>query len=445
MSAPGKSKTKGRIAGLVFFLVIILFVGFSILTFNKVFRDVKHITVMTTDLGNALAGDADVKVRGIIIGEVRGFEPRDGQVAIDLAINSDKMEMIPANATVRLMPKTLFGERYVEVVLPESPEGPIAEGGVLLQDTSGNTIDAAKMYDTFHELLTAVPPQDLAVTLGALNQAFSGRGEKLGNMIERFTTMVTEYNRELPNLEEVLQDFSTFADTYSEAAPNLVAALDDLRTTNQTIIDERPAIDQMLESVRIAAGDTAAFLGVNGERIVNIAADSRETLTLVARYSPAFGCTFRYFADQLPRIEQAISKDRATPGLNVTAEIVNPRGGYLPNQDEPRMFDTRGPICYQPVPPSQGNFPQYPGGSINDGSYQPPSRNPGPRTLEPLPDPLASATPVARTLDISGTEAERDALAVIYGEAAGVPADEVPGWIATVGAPALRGAEVSVK
>jgi phospholipid/cholesterol/gamma-HCH transport system substrate-binding protein len=439
MSAPGKSKTKGRIAGLVFFLVIAMFIAFSILTFNKVFRDVGRITVITTDLGNALASDADVKVRGIIIGEVRGFTPQDGQVAIDLAIDADQMKLIPANATVRLMPKTLFGERYVEVVIPEDAAPPIEPGGVLLQDTSGNTIDAAKMYDTFHDLLTAVPPQDLAVTLGALNQAFSGRGEKLGNMIDRFTEMVTGYNRELPNLEQTLQDFATFADTYSEAGPLLLQALDDFHTTNRTIIDDRPAIDGMLESVRIASSDARSFLNVNGDRLVSITADSRETLEVFARYSPAYVCGLQHFGRHKVEAERAISAVGDTPGIRGNVTIVNPRGAYLPNQDEPRMFDTRGPYCYQPSP---DRFPQYPGGSANDGSYQIPSRNPGPSTLDYLPDPLGAP---GRLYDPSGTEAERSAVSVIYGAATGRTPNDIPGWVTGIGAPALRGAEVQVR
>jgi phospholipid/cholesterol/gamma-HCH transport system substrate-binding protein len=445
MSAPGSGKVKGRIAGLIFFLVIALFITMSILIFNKVFRDVKYITAYTDDLGNALASDADVKVRDIIIGQVRDYAPEDGRVALKLAINSSEFGMIPANATVRLMPKTLFGERYVEVVLPEDPEGPIQPGGILLQDPAGNTVDAAKMYDTFYSLLEAVPPQDLAITLGALNQAFSGRGDKLGAMIERFTTMVTEYNRELPNLERTVQDFATFADTYSDAAPALVSALEDFRTTNRTIIEDRSVIDVMLESIRVAAGETAGFLNINGERLVGISADLRETSEMLARYSPSFPCTFRDFARHLELVKIVISKDRPTPGLNLTAEIANPRGRYLPNQDEPRMFDTRGPICYTDVVRPLVPFPQYPGGSPNDGAYAVPSRNPGPRDIPQLPDPLASTVPVAPTVDLSGTQMERDTVAAIYAQANGVEPEHIPGWVTSVGAPAFRGAEVSVE
>lgn len=442
-------KAKLRIYGLAFIALIVAFVLFTTLTFAKVFKPVTHAVVNVETLGNLLQREADVRISGVIVGEVRGTRATpDGRAEIDIAIDRDKVEYIPANVTAQILPKTLFGERYVELLMPEDPGPPIAAGTVIPEDDAGSAIDASRMYDVFYDLLTAVPPQDLAVTLGSLNQAFSGRGEKIGRMVETFQEMAEGINTELPNLESNIQDFATFADTYSDALPDLIDALDTLRTTNTTIIERRSSIDLMLETLTLAAGDLRSFLDVNGDRIINIAADSRETLELLARYSPAYGCAIGYFADVEPRIDRAFgvgAEDRAR-GLSVTIQLANPRGKYLPNQDEPRMFDTRGPICYQPVPRSEGKFGQYPGGAINDGAYAPPSRNPGPQNLQELPDPLASVMPVGASgtaADIAGSPAERDALAVVYGQASGLDPEDVPGWTTMIGAPVLRGAEVS--
>ncbi|MBB3037681.1 MCE family protein [Hoyosella altamirensis] len=446
MSAPGKARV--RIYGLTFIVLIIAFVLFTTMTFAKVFKPVTKAVVNVETLGNSLQREADVKISGVIIGEVRGTRSTpDGRAEIDIAIDRDQADFVPANVTAQILPKTLFGERYVELVMPEDPGPPIAAGAIIPEDDSGSAIDASRMYDVFYDLLTAVPPQDLAVTLGSLNQAFSGRGERIGVMVERFQEMAEGINRELPNLEATIQDFATFADTYSDALPDIVDALDTFRTTNTTIVEQRSSIDLMLETLTLAAGDLRGFLDVNGDRIINIAADSRETLELLARYSPSYGCAIGYFADLVPRFERAFGAGTGRAGgLNVTVQLANPRGKYLPNQDEPRMFDTRGPICYQAVPPTEGKFGQYPGGAINDGAYAPPSRNPGPQNLQQLPDPLASVAPLGGSgsaSDIAGSPAERDALSVVYGQATGLEPEDVPGWTTLIGAPVLRGAEVS--
>ena len=85
------------------------------------------------------------------------------------------------------------------------------------------------------------------------------------------------------------------------------------------------------------------------------------------------------FATMKPRIDELFGKGTDRPGSRVTIELVNPRGRYLPNQDEPRWFDTRGPWCV-PEYPLGVDVGQYISGPPNDGSYSVPSRNPGDQT-----------------------------------------------------------------
>lgn len=70
-----------------------------------------------------------------------------------------------------------------------------------------------------------------------------------------------------------------------------------------------------------------------------------------------------------------------------------------------------------------------------------PSRNPGPAIDPPLPNPLDSPVPAS----YAGSDVERDTLAVVYGSGSGLAPDQVPAWTTLVGAPALRGTEVSVR
>lgn len=121
--------------------------------------------------------------------------------------------------------------------------------------------------------------------------------------------------------------------------------------------------------------------------------------------------------------------------------FVNPKGRYLPNQDEPRLFEqNRGPTCPTPIERSTGEyFPQYPGGSANDGSYQVPTRNPGYQDIPTLPAPQLSPVPASYANSVT----EQQTLAVVYGGATGIDPAAVPSWTTTVGAPALRGTQVT--
>lgn len=445
------SRLKRVLLGLAFFLVLILFLGWSITSYNKTFKSVVNVSLESDSVGNALPMNADVKVRGMIVGEVRSASTVDGVVTSRLAIDPDKAPLIPSNATARLLPKTLFGERYVSLIVPENDSAsPITEGTVLRQDTSGNAIEVGQLLDGLLPLLQAIPPQDLANTLGALAQGLSGRGEQLGQTIDHLTNVVSGLNSELPNVRQTLVGLADFSQTYSDAAPELISALDNLRTTGNTVVERQSSLETLYSSLGSGANTTADFLQANSENLISLAANSREAFELLAEFSPTFGCTFSQFAEGARRGKVVLGEGDEYPGINVTGSFVNPKGRYLPNQDEPRLFDDRGATCFAPAAPGEF-FPQYPGGSVNDGSYQVPSRNPGPQEIPGQGPPASAQSSIvpmvgaqAQPVSYAGSDFERDTLAVIYGQANGVAPESIPSWAAALGAPALRGAEVSV-
>ncbi|PBC42083.1 mammalian cell entry protein [Rhodococcus sp. ACPA4] len=446
------SVLRRRVLGIVFFVVLALFLTFTIGAFNKTFTDVVKVDLLSDSVGNALPPNADVKVRGMLVGEVRSASTTDGVVTSVLAIEPDKAELIPSDATARLLPKTLFGERYVSLIIPEGTTAPpLSAGTVLHQDKSGNAIEVGEVLDGLLPLLQAIPPQDLANTLGSLAQGLTGRGAELGFTVDRLEEIFREVNTELPAVQEDLRKFADFSQTYSEAAPDLVNALDTLRTTGNTVVEKQNQVNTLLASLTATSSTTAAFLETNAQSIITFAADSREALQLLAQYSPTFGCTFRGFSDTAPEAAKILSVDAPNPGVRANIQIVNPKGRYIPNQDEPRLVDNRGPVCYDNVTEPGRPFPQYPGGSYGDGSYQVPSRNGGPETLEFLPAPEGSGPQMFSTnttgpvqqAGYAGSQLEEDTLKVIYGQANGVAPENVPSWTTMVSAPAFTGAEVS--
>jgi phospholipid/cholesterol/gamma-HCH transport system substrate-binding protein len=438
-----ESATKRRLIGVGFFLVVALFVAWSITTYNKTFKDVVDVSLVTDTVGNALPANADVKIRGMIVGEVRSASTADGKVTSTIALQPEMAERIPSNVTARLLPKTLFGERYVALQIPEdgASASPISEGGTIQQDVSGNAIEVGQLLDTLLPLLDAVPPQDLSNVLGSLSQALDGRGEALGLTIDRLDQIFGGLNTELPNIQQDLVGLANLSETYSTAAPDLIDALDNLTVTGNTVVEKQNEITTLLSTATSASSATADLLEVNRNSLISIAADSREALELLAQYSPSTVCTFAKFVPIAEEAKAVLGEGSAYPGARASVNFVNPKGRYLPNQDEPRLFDTRGPSCFDGVTAPGKFFPQYPGSGVNDGSYQVPSRNPGPADLQALPSPQLSQVPAT----LAGSDLERDTLAVIYGQTDGVAPENVPSWATLVGAPALRGSEVSIK
>ena len=448
-----------RALGLVFFVVVILFLTLTIMQYNKSFTNFVNVKLSTTSAGNALPANADVKARGLIVGEVRSVEPdiKDGSVVVTLGLQPDKAKLLPTDTTARILPKTLFGERFVSLQIPEGQEGTaddhLTGGDLIEEDKSGNAVELQQLFDQLLPVLEAIPPADLNITLSALSKALSGNGERLGTSFEQLNTIFKDINANMPELQGTLRGLASFSETYSEALPDLVDSLDNLRTTTNTLYERQGDLRTLIASVTQVAVDGTNFLTTNRKDLVDLAIQSEPLLTALARYSPTFGCTFENFAGLVPEADVITGKGTENPGVRVNLQFVNPRGRYLPNQDEPRLFDQRGPICY-PQPGNGRPFPQYPYGSVNDGSYQVPSRNAGPRNLPVLPEPQFSGAPSGT---IGEAEQQQDPptnysdprnklqMRAIVAASSGKDPAEVPGWITMAAAPMMQGQQVSIR
>lgn len=439
-----------RLLGLAFFVVIALFLGGTILKFQGAFTDSDEVTLSTDSAGNSLAPDADVKARGMVVGTVKSITPGDnGSVDVNLAIEPNKIGLLPSDTTARILPKTLFGERYVALQVPENPTSTasLENGSVIKTDASGNAKEVQDLFDKLLPLLKAVPPQDLNVTLTSLSQALSGRGDELGTTFEGLSKIFDRVNDNMPELQGTLRGLASFSQTYSQALPDIIDGLDNLRITGNTLVERQGDLRTLISTLGVAATDTTAFLRVNRVDLINLFVGSRDYLWGLANQSPVFGCTFKNFADLVPESRKIVGEGTPNPGVRVALQFVNPRGRYLPNQDEPRDFEVdRGPTCYQ-APTNGRPFPQYPGGGLADGSYQPPSRNPGPRDVPGMPRAQFSTTPAGsiKAANPFDDPTYRAQLQVIYGGAAGVEPGKVPTWITMIGGTALQGAQVTIK
>ena len=347
-------------------------VALSVLAFNQVFTPASYVTVHTHRAGLQLLPGSDVKVRGLIVGSVAGITSDGDGADLRLRLDPDQAERIPSDVTVRLLPKTLFGEKYVDLVLPAQPAGThLTDGAVIAEDQTRTTLEIDEALDDLLPTLRAVPPADLNRTLSALATALSGNGEQVGRMIEDVDHYLAAFNPHLPRLAHDMEALARFSGTYADAAPALLRTLGNLTVTSNTVVDEKQQLSSFLDEVTGAADATGDLLARNGDTIIALNRVSRPLTSLFARYSPEFPCFFRGYAGLVPRIHAAVPK---TPGLNhsahVIVEFVPSYPTYQTPIDLPEFKDKRGPSCYGlPHPPMRLPVFRYKDGTEDDPRF----------------------------------------------------------------------------
>ena len=327
------STTAKRLLSALFIVIVLVFVGTTIAIYNRAFTASDTVTMYTDDMAYALPNDADVKARGVLVGRVSGVEPEGDKVRVNMEFDPAFVDQLPANVSGRLLPKTLFGERYVDLGFPEQPVGTIEPGATIEQDTRGNAVELGRVLDGLLPVLEAVPPEKLAGTLGALNQALAGRGDEIGASLVDIGQVFDGITQEMPALESGLEDLATFSQTYAEALPDLINALDALRTTGDTVITRRTDIADGLQRISSSAEVVTGFLAANRADLIALAADSRRSLEYLAEYSPALPCTVDQFMIALDRSDAILGVGTPHPGIRVTIEAVSYTHLTLPTSD----------------------------------------------------------------------------------------------------------------
>jgi virulence factor Mce-like protein len=456
MSSGRSAAVRRRIQGLAFLVVLVLLLGLAVATYNKAFIDVATVTLETDTAGNQLQEASDVKVRGVIVGDVREVRASAEGATIELAIKPAYLDQIPADVSARLLPKTLFGERFVSLELPEQPgQQRLADGDVIGQDRSSNAIELQRVIDDMLPLLQAVEPQDLSYTLGAVADALRGSGDDLGANLASTGRYIGEINTVLPRLQEDISLLADFTDTYDAAADDLLAVLDNLAVTNTTIVDQVEQLRRTFTVGESSARVTAGFLETNERNLISVAATSRPVLGVFAKYSPSYPCMLEGLTKAAPLTTESFGGD-GDPALNLNIIVsFPPRNPYVPG-DQPEYLDKSGPDCqgladvdgliaaaqageyYCPTPPADGV----------DSVDNPSTGNPvclggsGPNDVpEGAGDPNPSAGQSLR-FGLAGSTAELDFVRNILGYQTGRKPGEVSDLAASTLAPLLRGTQV---
>jgi len=421
-----------RLLGVVFIGLLVLGVWLINAVFTQKFVSFDKVTLDTDTIGLQLPARADVKIRGVIVGQVLDAKSESEGAVLTLGIKPDKISQIPDNVTASILPKTLFGEKYVELVVPAEAHGTALRTGDNISQTE-LPIEVEKVLNDIYPLLRAVQPAELNYTLNALATALEGRGEAIGENIETLDSYLKRLNPQIPALVEDLRLLSKVSGTYADVAPQIAETLRNTVKTGNTLLSREDKLNAFLKDVSAFSGTAKTFLDDNGDNIVRLGQLSKPQLELLNRYSPEYPCLLRGLVDQAPNLASTFR------GFVFHIDLITlprqPRG-YGKNDIHINGADN-GPVCLglpNPQRPWKGGPNLYDG--VNDGGEQGLKRGDAQRT--------APHVDVSATNSAAGA-AQKALFGALAAPVLGVPADEVPDLTTLLFGPLAVGTEVNVR
>ncbi|MFZ0142177.1 MAG: MCE family protein [Aeromicrobium sp.] len=333
-----------QLAGVVLIVTMALLVGLSIAIYNKKFTNFTTVTVEAERAGLQLAKFGDVRMHGALVGRVASIKSDGKQAVITLSLSPDAARTIPDDVSVRILPTTLFGQNFLELVPPDpgTSAGPLKDGLVIPANRVETNVELQQILADLYPLLRSVRPADLNATLYAVAHALQGNGDQLGDTLVSLEDYLSRMNNELPRLRKDLTLLSEVSRTYELAAPDLIKVLKNATVTARTITQKKGDLARALSSLTGLARTSRVTLNENENRLIRQARSARPLLALLDTYSPEIPCLLIGLDRQIPNSQAVFSDDI----IHQTLELGAPQRTAYTAADAPVFGEGgHGPWC----------------------------------------------------------------------------------------------------
>jgi phospholipid/cholesterol/gamma-HCH transport system substrate-binding protein len=372
-------RTLRRLQGVAFLLIIVLLLGTTIAIYDKKlpWQSTDDVKVSAFRIGNQLIIPADVKYNGVLVGRVSSVNSNGDNATLDLQISKAQFGNIPHNVIARILPKTLFGEKYVDLVNP--PTGPSSDplvvDQVIPEDRSHTAVELQTVFEKLIPVLRAVNPADLSVALSNTAQALNGRGEELGQNLALINSYFSQLNKDLPNIQHDISALADLASNYADATPDLLNILRNFSKTASTFTVKRDAYAQFIAGTAGFATTATRVFRKNGPGLIKLAKQSVGPLGVLSDYSIVLECLPRGLTVfERTRLEHAFSGGE----LHIDLIPVNDRGVYT-KADKPKLSEWTNAVlpanCYglpygnHKLHPENTKYPFAPSGNYSKGGF----------------------------------------------------------------------------
>ncbi|RZQ63857.1 MCE family protein [Amycolatopsis suaedae] len=318
-----------------------------------------RLTLVVPAAAGPLRDRAPVQYRGVVVGTVTDVAagPRESTLTLTMSGHTP----VPASVRARLLPRTLFGDQYVDLSTPDgAPDGgTLRDGDHVRHDDSAPSAQLYAAATRLYDLLRALRPAELSAALGAVADALRGRGARLGRLIDQAHEFAGAAGPATEAVLARLPEVAALTDELAAAAPDALRALDDAVALSQTVVARSGDLRRLLLAGTATAAAAEGLLLDNADRMVHLVRNSAPVLETVAGRPGAAAATVRGAGELMGAVHRAFAHG---PWVAIEAPVtLDDPMPYTP-ADCPRYGNVAGPNCGAAPPPAPSPPPS--GGTV---------------------------------------------------------------------------------
>lgn len=328
------------LAGLATIVIVGAIVALALALFQGSFTKTVPVTVVSPRAGLVMNPDAKVKMRGVEVGRVKSIDVRpNGEAVLTLDMQPSQMHLIPANVLVDIASTSVFGAKFVELVVPADPSSQHLQPGAVLQGKAV-TVEINTVFQQLTSLLSSIDPAKLNETLGAIATAVNGRGHKIGQALSDLDAFLAKQDPALPALSHDLEVLPVVSNAYADAAPDLLATAHNTIKISKSIVDEQSNLDAFLISSIGLADMGNEVVGDNRQALTDVLHLLDPTTQLLNDYHQALWCGI---AGSLVNLH---APNQLEPMIKVDVYLGFGAERYRYPSNLPKVAATGGPQCH---------------------------------------------------------------------------------------------------
>lgn len=338
----GSSRTQVRLAAAILGAILLAATVFTYMSYVSVFSSTDKVTVTSPRAGLVMEQDAKVKYRGIQVGKVKSIAYQGDQAKLSLAIDSSAMHQIPSNAAVHIAGNTIFGAKSVEFIPPPVPSGAALRNGANVPATAVQ-LEVNTLFQKLTDVLDKIDPVQLNGSVSALAEGLRGNGENLGGLLSGLNSYLGKLNPKLPQLQSGFAKTAVVGNIYGDAAPDLATTFDNMPAISKTLVDQRENLNKALLATTGLANNGYDTIAPAADDFIAGVQRFRAMSSLLAEYSPEFGCLFKGAQRALERFGPSLGGTK--PALYVQSSFIPGAPAYTYPESLPVANATGGPNC----------------------------------------------------------------------------------------------------
>jgi phospholipid/cholesterol/gamma-HCH transport system substrate-binding protein len=200
-----------------------------------------------------------VRVLGVDVGVVTGVRNASKGVEVTFRIDDPDVKL-PANVGAAIVPMSLLGERYIQLV-PAYRGGPTLPGGSTIPSArTAVPAEPDELLRSLQDYLGGIDPKNVTSLVQNAAQVVEGRGQDLNRLIEHGAGVISALSEKRDDLAQLIVELNKLTVALSTRQAAIARLIRNYGEVTGTLDDNRGALEGTITGLNDAAAQLASLL-----------------------------------------------------------------------------------------------------------------------------------------------------------------------------------------